>query len=405
MSSGRFSVMHQKMAAHVSTRFLVTKFKDSVCFIQRRNRFKNKWATTRPKFPATDLALHNFDATYSKSLGDVWPSVRIGMLSEQKYGALLNNFASTSDVKADLHSRGCRDFISVACPKDDERIAQDPLQKPELLNQAADEDAGETTAVRVRSNIQCFVFPRGDISRFKPAKPDDSGLLGYYLLDAASILPVLALDTQPGHTVLDLCAGPGGKTLAILQSHAIRFLWANDLSGSRTDRLRRTLQRYLPKEILKDVEITSLDGRKWMHMDHTFDRVLVDVPCTTDRHSLMEDENNIFKRSRTKERQNLPYLQTELLLAGIQATRPGGEVVYSTCSLSPLQNERVVEQAVSIAQQEMDVTMQVQDLESFTRLFSGTFHFAPQPATGALVLPHLCANFGPMYICKLQRIN
>uniref|UniRef100_A0A4W4FL11 5-cytosine rRNA methyltransferase NSUN4 n=1 Tax=Electrophorus electricus TaxID=8005 RepID=A0A4W4FL11_ELEEL len=367
------------MAVHVSRTFLISKFKDFFYFIQRRYRVKTKWATTRAKFPATALALQNFDATYSKQLGDVWPSVRVGMLSEQKYGALMNTFASPDDAISDLHSRGCRDFINTF------------------------ETA--TACTRISSNIQCLVFPRGDISRFKPARPGNNGLLGYYLLDAASVLPVLALDVQPGHTVLDLCAGPGGKTLAILQSQAVRFLWANDLAGSRTARLRRTLQSYLPKEILRIIHITSFDGRNWRNMDCTFDRVLVDVPCTTDRHSLMEEENNIFKRARTKERQKLPLLQTELLLAGIQATRPGGEVVYSTCSLSHLQNECVVEQAISVARREMGITLHVQDLGSFIQIFSGTFHFAPQTATGVLVLPHLCANFGPTYMCKLQRVS
>ncbi|XP_036412145.1 5-methylcytosine rRNA methyltransferase NSUN4 isoform X1 [Colossoma macropomum] len=387
------------MAANIGPRFLLNKIRDSVCFVQRRHRVKTKWAGSRPKVPATDLALQHFDATYSLQLGDLWPSVRIGMLSEKKYGALLNNFASDSDIISSFHSQGCRDFIGAACSTEKDAPAERPSQDPELHNQ---------TAAPVSSNIQCFVFPRGDISRFKPARPDSNGLLTYYLLDAASVLPVLALDVQPGHSVLDLCAGPGGKTLALLQAQAVRFLWANDLSGSRTARLRRTLQSYLPRELLTEdrVYITSLDGRQWRNKDeHQFDKVLVDVPCTTDRHSLMEEDNNIFKRSRTKERQKLPLLQMELLLAGIQATRPGGHVLYSTCSLSQLQNQCVVEQAISVAQQEMDITVQVQNLSSFVQLFSDTFHFAPQPAVGELVLPHLCANFGPIYMCKLQRIS
>lgn len=54
-----------------------------------------------------------------------------------------------------------------------------------------------------------------------PPRPDRKGLLGYYLMDAASVLPCVALDVQEGHNVLDLCAAPGGKTLALLQSNAI----------------------------------------------------------------------------------------------------------------------------------------------------------------------------------------
>lgn len=52
-------------------------------------------------------------------------------------------------------------------------------------------------------------------------RPNVNSLLGYYLMDAASLLPCLALDVQEGHTVLDLCAAPGGKTLALLQTQAI----------------------------------------------------------------------------------------------------------------------------------------------------------------------------------------
>ena len=52
-------------------------------------------------------------------------------------------------------------------------------------------------------------------------RPDQTRLLGYYLMDAASVLPCLALDVQEGHSVLDLCAAPGGKTLALLQTEAI----------------------------------------------------------------------------------------------------------------------------------------------------------------------------------------
>lgn len=58
---------------------------------------------------------------------------------------------------------------------------------------------------------------------FFSLRPDSAGLLSYYLLDAASVLPVLALGVQPGDAVLDLCAGPGGKTLAILQTQAVRM--------------------------------------------------------------------------------------------------------------------------------------------------------------------------------------
>ncbi|XP_043110423.1 5-methylcytosine rRNA methyltransferase NSUN4 isoform X2 [Puntigrus tetrazona] len=390
------------MAAYVCTRFCISKSRDSIRFFQRRYRVKTKWAATRPKFPATELALHNFDTSYSILLREQWPSVRVAMLCEQKYGALINGFSSAPNVITELEAQGCEDFITIDCTRNE--VHQSSLDS---TNSHRDSVEMEPAALQpsISSDIKCLVFPKGDISRFKPA---GSGILGYYLLDAASVLPVLALDVQAGHTVLDLCAAPGGKTLALLQTHSVSCLWANDLSGSRTARLRRTLQSYLPKEFLDEnkIHVTSMDGRQLgMTEEKSFDRVLVDVPCTTDRHSAMVEENNIFKRSRTKERQKLPLLQTQLLLAGIQATRQGGNIVYSTCSLSQLQNECVVQQAINLAQQELGITVQVQDLRWFAQRFSGTFHFAPQLSVGELALPHLCANFGPIYMCKLERMN
>lgn len=125
------------------------------------------------------------------------------------------------------------------------------------------------------------------------------------------------------------------------------YLCLNDVSVSRTLRLKRVLHSYVPKQYLTDgkLRITSFDGTQWGEIEgDTFDRVslitsswlpcfgpdclttivftssfvfiqvLVDVPCTTDRHSVVEDDNNIFSKSRTGERRRLPQLQLELLL-------------------------------------------------------------------------------------------
>ncbi|KFR05320.1 5-methylcytosine rRNA methyltransferase NSUN4, partial [Opisthocomus hoazin] len=243
-------------------------------------------------------------------------------------------------------------------------------------------------------NIKCYTFPRGDITRFRPARPDALGLLDYYLMDAASLLPVLALNVQPDDFVLDLCAAPGGKTLALLQTGVCGHLTANDVSVSRTRRLHQMLHSYVPKEIRETVSVTSCDGRDWGQLEGgTFHKVLVDVPCTTDRHSVTEEDNNIFHKRRTKERQMLPMLQLQLLMAGILATKPGGEVVYSTCSLSLLQNECVIERAAEIAETQFNIGI----------LFQDTFSFFSDCRMGELVLPHLTANFGPTYFCKLRR--
>ncbi|CAB1436627.1 unnamed protein product [Pleuronectes platessa] len=400
------------MALLMDTRLLLRKVKDLRSLTPRRHRVKEKWATTRAKCPASSLALQYFDANYSAHLGELWPSVRVALLSERKYGALLNNF-SHEDVLADLQARGCRDFINDTdteaqpCSEEksetclEEESNNLPVKKPDIDDQLL-------SPLKLSPNIKCVVFPRGDLTRFKPARPDMERLLGYYLMDAASVLPCLALDVQEGHNVLDLCAAPGGKALTLLQTQAIRFLCVNDSTASRTTRLRKVLHSYLPKHFFteKNLRITTFDGTKWGEIErNTFDRVLVDVPCTTDRHSLIEDDNNIFNKIRTGERRKLPQLQLELLLAGIQAACLGGEIMYSTCTLSPIQNLSVVEQAVHLARENHGISVEVVDLRPLTHMFRKTFHFAPDLHLGEMVIPHLAANFGPIYMCKLRRLT
>lgn len=86
----------------------------------------------------------------------------------------------------------------------------------------------------------------------------------------------------------------------------------------------------------------------------------MDVPCTTDRHSLKENDNNIFKPSRVKERLKLPELQSELLAHALKIVNVGGIVVYSTCTLSPIQNDGVVNMALKSLWEETKVEVVVQ---------------------------------------------
>lgn len=85
----------------------------------------------------------------------------------------------------------------------------------------------------------------------------------------------------------------------------------------------------------------------------------VDVPCTTDRHSVKENDNNLFKPARIKERLQLPELQCELLVHALKLVKKGGIVVYSTCSLSPIQNDGVVNMALKQLRHETNIDVAV----------------------------------------------
>lgn len=85
-------------------------------------------------------------------------------------------------------------------------------------------------------------------------------------------------------------------------------------------------------------------------------QILVDVPCTTDRHSVNQDDNNIFKPTRIKERLKMPEAQAAILTHCLELLKPGGSLIYSTCSLSPVQNDGVVHMALSKAFSDLHIT-------------------------------------------------
>lgn len=231
--------------------------------------------------------------------------------------------------------------------------------------------------------LNIFTYEQGNVSTFIKPKRSVAGVFSHFLMDGASVLPPLALAIQPGDRVLDACAAPGGKSLAMLQTLYPEFLVSNDVQTSRVERMNRVLNDYLTdyedkwknKRCLvtdEDARVISEYGiydkvccsfeRKEVTWRMTFAfefQVLVDVPCTTDRHSVMENDNNIFKSTRLKERLRIPELQSAILSNCIKLLKPGGSLVYSTCSLSPVQNDGVVHMALSRIFTESNVTVTI----------------------------------------------
>lgn len=228
-------------------------------------------------------------------------------------------------------------------------------------------------------------------------------------MDGASILPPLLLNVKPGERVLDACAAPGGKSLLMLQTLYPEQLVCNDVMESRVNRIRKVMKEYLfdfderwlgqQRLILNQCDARNLDDYG------SYDKILIDVPCTNDRHSLMENDNNIFKPTRVKERLRIPELQAGILANCMRLLKPGGSLMYSTCSLSPVQNDGVVHMALQKAFNDDGLTFIVKDLSYLTQLFSDIYRFEYPKSLkyGQMVLPYLPANFGPMYFSKITR--
>ncbi len=171
----------------------------------------------------------------------------------------------------------------------------------------------------------------------------EDGLLQYYIMDPASISVARALDVQPGDSVLDMCAAPGGKSLILAEGlKESGELICNELSAARRERLTKVIQQYIPRDIRNRVWVTGKDGGKFaLTHQEKFDRILVDAPCSGERHQLRTPaELSEWKKSRSEK---LAQRQYALMTAALIACRSGGRIVYATCSISPLENDGVIE--------------------------------------------------------------
>ncbi|MBI5389882.1 NOL1/NOP2/sun family putative RNA methylase [Candidatus Woesearchaeota archaeon] len=160
--------------------------------------------------------------------------------------------------------------------------------------------------------------------------------LGYfYVQEAVSMIPPLVLDPQPGDLVLDLCAAPGSKTTqmaAMMENQGI--IVANDYQVDRLKPLVMNVQRCGALNVVT----TFMSGQQFKDME--FDKILVDAPCSgtgTIRKSLktlLIWNPNMVKR--------LAHTQKQLISTAFKMLKPGGTMVYSTCTLEPEEDEGVV---------------------------------------------------------------
>lgn len=253
--------------------------------------------------------------------------------------------------------------------------------------------------------LKVFTFPRGSLLDFPQPKTDKAlDVLNYYLMDGASILPVIALNIQPKDIVGDFCAAPGGKALAALLTLRPQLLVLNDKSQARVTRLKAVLDGYVPRlKMLKELVQIRNEAAEQIKMYNTFDKILLDVPCTTDRTAVNSNENNLFKTSRIKERLAMPHEQQAILVNGIKCLKAGGSLIYSTCSMSPIQNDGVVHMALKQIYESTQIECTVVDLKEALRPLRGLYQIHRGFKYGQQIVPFLPKNYGPMYICKIVR--
>lgn len=164
----------------------------------------------------------------------------------------------------------------------------------------------------------------------------------YYIQEPSAMLPAEVLPVQDYDYVLDCCGAPGGKSLKIANKlNNTGLLVANDISASRAQILLKTLETAgIKNSYVMAEDLLSLNG-----FEETFDKILLDAPCSGE--GMFRKEPDLIKSWLEKGNDYYSDIQKKLINKAIQLLKPGGMLVYSTCTFSPKENEEVIEYALS----------------------------------------------------------
>jgi 16S rRNA (cytosine967-C5)-methyltransferase len=205
----------------------------------------------------------------------------------------------------------------------------------------------------------------------------------------AAMLVARALDPQPGERVLDLCAAPGGKSthIAALMGDEGEVL-AVEHNRARAAELADTARRLHAHSVRVELADAALARRE----GSVFDRVLVDPPCSG--LGTLQARPDLRWRITAEDIEKLAQIQMAILTAGAQALRPGGVLVYSTCTISPAENEQQIERFL-----DQNSHFALDDLSHEQQS-----HIHPSMSKALLTMPHRDRTAG-FFIARMRRVG
>lgn len=224
----------------------------------------------------------------------------------------------------------------------------------------------------------------------------NSGL--FILQDPASFVPVLALDPKPGEDILDICAAPGGKTthIAALSKNKAHIV-ANDTSRARFFKMRDMFSRYGVQAVT-----TLYDGRflRKSLQGKMFDKILLDSPCSGEA-AMSPNRPKSYEQWSLAKVKRLSRLQEQLITVAYDVLKPGGTLVYSTCTIAPEENELVIDYLLKKRGAELlQINVHVTDAKPALTNWHGK-QLSPELAKAYRLLPN--AEHEAFFVAKIYK--
>jgi ribosomal RNA small subunit methyltransferase RsmB len=210
----------------------------------------------------------------------------------------------------------------------------------------------------------------------------------FSIQDESAAFVSMVVDPKEKELIIDLCAAPGGKTLHMSElMQGTGKIIAVDKHEKRLEYLKENRRRLS----LTNIELATADGTTFQ-FERQADRVLVDAPCTGT--GVINRKSDIRYRREAEDIESLQKIQVELLNNAATLVKPGGVLVYSTCSIEPEENERVIEKFM-----EHNLQFQKDDLSSFVpNELAGRWNLTEQLKSGQVqLLPTMDGQSGFLF--------
>ena len=308
-----------------------------------------------------DYAVVNEAVTQTRRVGKKWASGMVnGVLRSfiRDREALLTSI-DDDDVARFSHPRWLIELLKQDWPQQTAQILDANNQRPPMwLRVNAGRISVEDYIKRLDAQqIKVIRHPLAEAALKLESPMDVSRLPGFTqglvsVQDAAAQLAAKLLGAENGERVLDLCAAPGGKTCHVLETAANIEMTAVELEPLRMQRVQQNLDRLgLHAElIVGDATDTQIwwDGRM-------FDRILVDAPCSAS--GVIRRHPDIKSLRHADDLCALTKIQQQILLQALSMLKPGGTLLYVTCSVLKRENEQQIAQLLSAREEAVEVTI------------------------------------------------